>query len=292
MSRTTLLSSLRTSALPALAISCLGGVLAAGCVDPEDVPDSADPRKDDSMSAIAVAGSPELVLPPKPALAQLATASAATHQRFVDAALGADASDVFTHVVGLSLSQASSCPAVGRRGDLIFAAADCTDANGVHWSGRLSARTWSDSRPMEIKLERWSMDAPGTQNDRAWDGTVTVHPTGRFSTNLAVYQDGMVSRTVATWEVNDGRVVSDRDSYVMVQDHGLAQIGGAWRLPRDERPTGALFLTGAQEMVVDFDGIAPDPEATCAPQYADGEPLDKRCGLPELAAHLSAFELF
>ncbi|HUQ06116.1 MAG TPA: hypothetical protein VM261_26615 [Kofleriaceae bacterium] len=282
MSRTSL------RAVSALAVSCLSTALVAGCLDTEtaDTTDLKDPEV-----LLAVASSPELALPPKPALAQLATADSATQKRFVDAALGADVSDVFTSVVGLSLSPASTCPAVGRRGDRIYAAADCTDAAGVHWSGNFRAQTWSDTRPMTIELERWSMDAPGTKNDRAWDGTVTVDPNGRFTANLAVYKDGRVSRTVATWEANDGRVVADLDSYVLVQEHGLAQIGGAWRMPRDERATGALFLTGAQELTVDFDGISADTPH-CAPVYADGESLGSRCDLLDLVTHLTAFELF
>lgn len=289
MSRTSLLSSLSSLRLPALAIPCLASVFAAGCLDTDETGETADLK--DPEVLLAVASTPELAIPPKPALAQLATADSATQKRFVDAALGADVSDVFTSVVGLSLSPASTCPAVGRRGDRIYAAADCTDDAGVHWSGSFRAQTWSDSRPMTIELERWSMDPPGTKNDRAWDGTVTIDPNGRFTANLVVYKDGRVSRTVATWEANDGRVVSDVDSYVIVQDHGIAQIGGAWRMPRDERATGALFLQGEQELTVDFDGIDP-AEPDCAQQYIDDQLLSKRCDLGELATHLTAFELF
>lgn len=249
------------------------------------MPHEAD-RGDDPLTLVAVASSPASTLPPKPALAQLATATGATRQRFMDAALGADVSDVFGTVVGLAL-RPPACPAIERRGSTLWSTPDCTDDAGVHWSGRLVAHTWDDDRPMVIQLERWSADAPGTRDDKAYEGTVTVHPDGRFESNLVTYKDGLVSRTYAKWAVDNGQVVSDLDSYVLVQDHGIAQIGGAWRLPRDGRATGLLMLDGADALTLDLDAS----DAACAPILVDDKPVAKRCDLPALADALAALSL-
>lgn len=288
MSRSLNLSSLLPAtsrrALPALASSCLGALLVTGCLD-SDMPREAA-SGDDPLTLVAVASSPASTLPPKPALAQLVTATGATRQRFMDAALGADVSDVFGSTVGLALHR-PACPAIERRGSTLWSTPDCTDDAGLHWSGRLVAHTWDDERPMVIQLERWSVDAPGTRDDKAYEGTVTVHPDGRFEANLVAYKDGLVSRTYAKWAVDSGKVIADVDSYVIVQDHGIAQIGGAWRVPRDERATGLLVLSGAQELTLDLDAS----DATCAPIAIDDKPVAKRCDLPALADALAAFSL-
>lgn len=289
MSRLSLLpaSSPATSrrALPGLALSCLGAVLVTGCLDGDN--EHVTPAGDDTLTQVAVADSPVTALPPKPALAQLATATGAVRQRFMDAALGTDVSQVFGTAVSFALAP-PSCPNVDRRGNTIYSTPDCTDNAGVHWSGRFVAHTWDDSRPMTIALERWSADAPGTGDDYAYEGIVTVYPDGRFSANLVASKDGLITRTVAHWVVEHGKVITDLDSYVLVQEYGLAQIGGSWRMPRGERPTGLLILDGAQELDLDLD--AADP--ACAPMYIDGEFLGKRCDLATLADETASFGLF
>ena len=293
MSRPSFLSSALSSAslatprraLPGVALSCLVAALATGCLDSDTTHEAAG--GDDPLTLVAVAEPAAQALPPKPALAQLATATSATRQRFMDAALGTDVSDVFATVYDLGFSP-PSCPSVDRRGSVLYSTPDCTDAAGVHWSGRLVAHAWDDDRPMVITLERWSADAPGTKDDIAYEGTVTVHPDGHIETNLVVATHGLVSRTFATWRTDDGKVIADVDSWVIVQEHGIAQIGGAWRLPRDGRPTGALYLDGADELMLDFDNADP----ACAPIVVDGEVLSKRCDLADLAQHMIAFDLF
>ncbi|MBZ0233998.1 MAG: hypothetical protein K8M05_16840 [Deltaproteobacteria bacterium] len=275
-------------ALPGLALSCLGAALAAGCLDP-DV--SQGPEDGDGpLTLVAVVGSETSALPPKPALAELATATSATRQRFMDAALGADVSQVFGSVVAYALAP-PACPVIERRGGTLYSTPDCTDAAGVHWSGRLVAHTWDDDRPMTITLERWRADAPGNARDVAYEGTITVHPDGRFQANLVTARDGFVSRTFATWRSDAGKVIADADSWVIVQDHGIAQIGGAWRLPRGERPTGALYLDGADQLVLDLEAEE-TADLLCAPIFVDGAAHAKRCDLPELAEALAAFSLF
>jgi hypothetical protein len=261
-------------------------VLAAGCLDSE-VPQA--PNTDEPLTWVAVANDATTALPPKPALAQLATAPALTRQRFLDAALGTDASDVFTTVVALGLAP-PECPTTDRRGRTFYSTPDCTDDAGVHWSGRLVAHSWDDDRPMQISLERWSADAPGTKDDRAYDGTLTVHRTGQIDANLVVWRGGLVTRTFASYSLAwDDMVTVDQGSWVLMQDHGLAQIGGAWSLTRNGRPAGALFLDGADEMMVDFDEAG---NTDCAPIYVDGALVSKRCDLAALAEHMVAFELF
>lgn len=292
MSRRSLLSSSRLTssrhALPGLACSCLAAVLAAGCLDRDTSGETVD--GDEPLTLVAVAGNEPSALPPKPALAQLATATSAARQRFMDAALGVDVSQVFGSVVAYALAP-PACPVIERRGDTLWSTPDCTDAAGVHWSGRLVAHTWDDDRPMTITLERWRADAPGTVDDVAYEGSVTVHPDGRFQANLVTAKDGLVSRTFAAWRSDAGKVVADVDAWVVVEGHGIAQLGGAWRMPRGERPSGALFLDGADQLVLDLDATDAG-EPACAPIVIDGESFTKRCDLAGLADALAAFSLF
>jgi hypothetical protein len=283
MSRSPLLSCL---GLPAVATACLGAALSTGCLDGDNV--AVTPGSDDPLTLVAVADTPVTALPPKPALAQLATATSAVRQRFMDAALGADVSDVVGTAIRFALAPSQACPAVERRGDTIYSIADCTDDAGVHYSGRFVAHTWDDDRPMTIRLDRWSVDAPGAKDDVAYEGTVTVSPAGRFDSNLVAWKHGLVARTVGHWQVDGGKVVSDLDSYVLMETYGIAQIGGSWRLMRGERAEGLLILDGAQELDLDFD----TPELGCAPISVDGVIAGKRCDLAELAEATVAFGLF
>src|SRR5262245_42038881 len=122
MSRSPLLSCL---SLPSLATACLGAVLSSGCLDGDTVHEI--PGSDDPLTLVAVAETPVTALPPKPALAQLATATGVVRQRFMDAALGADVSDVFGTAVGFALYPSRACPKIERRGDTIYSTPDCTD---------------------------------------------------------------------------------------------------------------------------------------------------------------------
>ncbi len=271
-------------ALPALALSCLTAALAAGCLDGDMTHEAID--GDEPLTQVAVADPAVTALPPKPAPARFATATGASLDRFVDAALGKDASDVFLTVVGYALAP-PACPVVERRGSVLWSTPDCTDASGVHHSGRLVSHGWDEDRPMVIELQRWRADAPGTGNDIVYDGTVRVHQDGQIDASLTVNAAGVTSSTFASWRPSRDDVTADRGSYVIVRDVGIAEIGGAWKTARGQEPSGAMFLDGADELMLDLDNAEP----ACAPILVDGEIISKRCNLPDLIEHLAAFEL-